>query len=227
MKRRFLLPIFFFIVLSLFSTLSTAQAALPTFQSYDIGNNLPFVDESVDITLYLNFIVGEEDITPYVGTLSLQLFWSRDQVIYHGVTMSLISSTTYRGTIPAQDGSDNQFYNEGGGECYWYIKISNNAGEESTLYDSTNPNDVEIFFVDPDLDTTVILGEEIDTYVPPNPIAEVFENLPPILINGVNITRDPVFQTIILLIIGVVVALIVFSVRSERVIKSVFGFFQR
>jgi len=218
-KRRFSFPIFFLIFLSLFSTVSIAQAILPDFQSYDIGNATPFVDESVDITLYLNFILDEEgDISSLVGTLTVQLFWSRDQTSYHGVTMELMASNNmYRGTIPAQDGSDNQFYNEGSGPCYWYIKISNSGGEK-LLFTSNNPNS-EIYFLDSGAGTTVIIGEEIDTYIPPNPIAEVFDDVFSSSL-GTNIARDPVFQTIVLVIVGLVVAAIAFSIRSERLVSG-------
>lgn len=161
------------------------------------------------------------DISGYVGTLSVQLFWSRDQASYVGVTMALLSGNdVYRATIPAQDGSDNYLYDFGWGICYWYIKISNNADEEDYLFTDTNPN-TEIFFIDPsEQETTEVFEEETETPAF-NPLSQLIEDtLGPIF--G-DVTKDPLFQAIILLFFGIIIVLAIVGTRADRLIGKAIG----
>lgn len=181
---------------------------------------MPSVEDSTTVTVFLNFILPEEgDISAMVGTLTVQLFWSRDKVSYVGESMALVSGNdVYRGTILRQDGKGNYLYDDGIGVCYWYIKISNNAQEESFLFTSTNPND-EIYFFG-------VSGETI------TPIETVTESESPIFAPLANViekvfaplgsvAEDPLFQVIILIFAGITLSLIIFGSRLGPYIGKV------
>lgn len=173
---------------------------------------MPSVGDSTTVTVYLIFILPDEgDISAMVGTLSVQLFWSRDKTSYVGESMAMITQSVYRGTIPRQDGKDNYLYDEGIGVCYWYVKISNNAGQESFLFTNTNPNSEIYFFgLSGETTTPIEINSESETPIF-TPIANVIEDIFSPIVG--NVAEDPVFQAIIILFFGISLSLIIFGTR--------------
>jgi hypothetical protein len=186
------------------------------------------VDESTEVTVYLNFILPYEgDVSDQIDSLSIQLFWSRDKESWVGESMALMSgNNVYRATIPRQDGKGNWYYDYGDGPCYWYIKMRNDATEEEEhLFTQENPNS-EIYFVS--LGKTV---EEtttpIDTPEVINPVGELVEGVDQILssVFGEDVIRSPIFQFIIVLMAGIAVALLVAASPLNVLLVKAFGKF--
>lgn len=89
------------------------------------------------------------DSTVFSGTIVTHLFWSRNKIEYVSILPDAVASYTYRAYVPAQDGSDDQRYQDGAGRLYWYVRlyISGYADEAEYLFTPENPND-EIYFLD-------------------------------------------------------------------------------
>ena len=206
------------------SNITLTDGLLPSFSSYDIANNTPFVDESTAVTVRLNFYDPVHgDISGLVGTLSVQLFWSRDTSTWIGETMTLISGNDlYRTVIPAQDGSDNRLYDYGAGTLFWYIRVQDTSTlEETFLFSSSDPNTEITFLPLPSQTTTDTDTTQVGT---PNPIFQAIEDvLEPIV--GQDVASDPVFQSIVISIFGVMVAFFVFTSKFHIVLAKVFGIF--
>lgn len=158
----------------------------------------------------------------------MTLFWSRDKVSYNSESMALLSgNNVYRTTVPAQDGSDNLFYKGGAGEFYWYIRLASDVEEEAFLFSASNPND-EIYFLplgsEETTDTTFVPSTDEPTNL--NPIGEALGNLlSPFLPE--DVTKDPVFQAILTVGFGVVIAGIIVASRADRILAKVLGVIYR
>ena len=141
-----------------------------------------------------------------VGSLSVRLFWSRDKINWQLVSPSLISgNNVYRGSIPRQDGFDNQWYDDGQGYCFWYVEIENSKNEKDTYFSLADPND-EIYFYDyQSQQPTEVIGT---TYVSPpsplQPLADVISNI----FGGQNPFNDPNMQILLLVIVVIFTAVI-------------------
>lgn len=216
----------FFLLLMLISNVSLAGAVLPLFSSHEVGYNTPFVDESTTVTVTFNFLLPEiGDVSSLVGTLSVQLFWSRDLSTWHVITMALISGNNkYRATIPAQDGSDNHLYDYGDGTLFFYIRLRDTTtGEEDYLFSQADPSSEIVFLPLPSVTTSGI--EETVTVIPsPNPVGQVVEDIFKNIV-GRDVASDPLFQSIVIIIFGILVAGVLFTGGAHRVLRRVFGVF--
>ncbi len=148
MVKKIAISILSLFFLTLVSPLSLATARLPVFTgNYSINNTLPTVDRSVSVTVDINIYDPDGQQIPF-GILTLYLYWSRDKTTWVSTDMEPLDEQTYKGIIPAQDGSYNVRYDDGAGPCYWFVRMKNDANDQSTFFTSLQPND-DITYVDP------------------------------------------------------------------------------
>lgn len=207
MVKKIATSILFLFFFTLVSPLCLVTARIPVFTgNYSINNLTPTVDRSVTVTVDINIYDPDGQVIPF-GILTLYLYWSRDKVSWVSVDMEPVDEQTYKGVIPAQDGSYNIRYDDGAGLCYWFVRMKNDANEQDTFYTSQQPND-EIMYIDPWATTTTVT-EELDE----GPI--IIENLIDVPFAIVRTLLDPSANPFVRITLIVIMSVIVFIIASR------------
>ena len=198
------------------STPATASTSLlPVFTGYLIENTDPLVSNPVTVTVFIDIHDTENnDQSGYWSVLTLYLYWSRDKLSWFSVTASVTDTETYTATIPAQDGSDNRYFDKGAGPCYWFIRMINSLEEEDTLFTATTPNS-EITFHDlSGSSTTLPVTVTVQEFTTGNFVENIL----------FSVTSDPLAQFLVVVIAGIMIYLLATEGRGFNFLR---GFFKR
>lgn len=211
----------FFILITVVSVpVFTATALLPRFTNHLISAKTPYVNQSPRVTVFISFTDEHgNDISGLIGSITLYLFWSRDESNWYSITMSVSGTETYYSDIPAQDGSDNWLYDDGAGPCYWYVKIENNKDEENFYYSPEWPNG-EIYFFSTEGETTTVVSpeENVTDNIPPLveiPLAIITELFDP--------AGNPFVKGVVILITAVIVFIWATKGKGFVFLRGLFG----